>query len=84
VITNVVLPSVPTSNRFTPLDGTTTSGSAHLTVTMVVRLAFGLSMESALIVMKEARPTWPVLLVKKSDWTNLKVVKITLYKELAT
>jgi hypothetical protein len=41
-------------------------------------------MESALTIMKEASPTWPVLLVKKADWTNLKAMKIALHKELAS
>jgi hypothetical protein len=84
VVTSVVLPAIPTTNRFTPLEEKAVPGSTHLAITVVVRLAFGLSMESALTVMKEASPTWPVLLVKKSEWTNLKAVKIALHKELAT
>jgi hypothetical protein len=84
VITSVVPPSIPTSNRFMPLEEKPAPGSAHLAVTVVVRLTFGFSMESALTVMKEASPTWPVLLVKKADWTNLKAVKIALHKEMAS
>jgi hypothetical protein len=57
--------------------------NSHILVTVVVRLACGLSTESVLIVVREANPAWPVLLVKKKDWSNKKVVKIALYKELA-
>jgi hypothetical protein len=43
VVTSVVLSSIPTSNRFIPLEEKAALGSVHLVVTVVVRLASGLS-----------------------------------------
>ena len=83
VVMSVVLPSIPITNRFTLLEEKAVPRSEHLAVIVVVRFAFGLSIESAFMVMKEASPTWPVLLVKKSV-DKLEAVKIALHKELST
>jgi hypothetical protein len=84
VVTSVVLPTLSTANRFSPLDDMAVSENAHIAVTVVVRLACGQSIESGLIVIRESSPAWPVLLVKKSEWANKKAVKIAPHKEMAS
>jgi hypothetical protein len=84
VVTSVVRPGVSTANSFSPLANPTLPVNPYIAVTVVVRLACGLSSESGLIVIHDSRPSWPVLLVKKADWANKKLVKITLHKELAS
>lgn len=55
-----------------------------INVMVVVRLAYEQSTKSAFIVAREDDLFWPVLLVKTADWTNLKVAKAVLHKELAS
>jgi hypothetical protein len=87
VVTHVVLPSTsnvqpqPEQSNAAP---TQPPSNIFIKVMVVVRLACGQPTESILVVAREGGPVWPVLLVRKTDWTNLKLVKVALHKELAS
>jgi hypothetical protein len=80
VVTKVTMPPAPSLLPTTPpVAALSTSDSAFLPVTVVVKLACGTPTESMLLIFKDATPTWPVLLVKRRDWVNRRAVKITLH-----
>jgi hypothetical protein len=85
IVTKVTTPSTPPFLPRTPPTAIiSTMEKAFLPVTVVMRLACGTPMESVLLILKDTELTWPVLLVRKKEWTNKRAVKIALHKELAS
>jgi hypothetical protein len=85
VVTNMVLPRMLSSTSQPAQSGTMPPpNNIFIKITVVVRLACGQTSESVLTVARETGPEWPVLLVKKMDWTNMRTIKAMLHKELAS
>ena len=87
VVTQVVLPSTSTDQpQLEQLSATLVPppNNSFIKVTMVVRLAYGQPIESVLVVVQEEGLEWLVLLVRKADWANMRVVKVAFHKELAS
>ena len=84
-VIEVIMPPVPPIlPKILLVMALSNSENDFLPVSVVVRLACNTLAQSVLIIAKEAEPIWPVVLIKKKDWPNKKVVKSTLYRELAS